>query len=110
MTYAAIPALRHAPALAAEWAPRALKATYDPRFIPAPEKHAATIGMAMTEKQGGSDVHANATRAEPLGWKVIVGDPAAAATDALRGGHRPSSFDGPAIRKPVAASVPGCRH
>ena len=41
--------------------------TYDPASIPAAEKKGATIGMAMTEKQGGSDVRANTTRAEPLG-------------------------------------------
>jgi putative acyl-CoA dehydrogenase len=63
MTYAAVPALRVEPAAAAEWAPRVTAETYDPRFIPAAEKHAATMGMAMTEKQGGSDVRANMTTA-----------------------------------------------
>src|SRR5438034_82393 len=58
MTYAAIPALRHSPALAAEWEPRLLD--------PNPET-SALCGMAMTEKQGGSDVRANTTRAEPIG-------------------------------------------
>ena len=67
MTYAAIPALRHEPAIANVWEPRAAACAYDPRFIPAPEKKAATIGMAMTEKQGGSDVRANTTRAEKTG-------------------------------------------
>ena len=67
MTYAVIPSLRHQPALAAEWEPRALSDTYDPRFLPAQEKAGAIFGMAMTEKQGGSDVRANATRAEPVG-------------------------------------------
>jgi putative acyl-CoA dehydrogenase len=67
MTYAAVPALRHQPALAADWEPRVLSNRYDPRAIPAAEKHGATIGMAMTEKQGGSDVRANTTRAHPLG-------------------------------------------
>ena len=61
MTYAAVPALRHAPAVAAEWIPRITAGDYDPRFIPAAEKTAATIGMAMTEKQGGSDIRANTT-------------------------------------------------
>src|SRR5439155_2381947 len=56
MTYAAIPALRHSPALAAEWEPRLLD--------PNPET-SALCGMAMTEKQGGSDVRANTTRAVP---------------------------------------------
>ncbi len=67
MTYAAVPALRHEPALAAEWEPRIKASRYDPRFIPAAEKEGVTIGMAMTEKQGGSDIRANTTRAEPLG-------------------------------------------
>jgi putative acyl-CoA dehydrogenase len=64
MTYAVVPALRAEPAAAAEWAPRVTAETYDPRSIPAAEKRAATMGMAMTEKQGGSDVRANTTRAE----------------------------------------------
>jgi putative acyl-CoA dehydrogenase len=64
MTYAVVPALRAEPAVAAEWEPRVTAEAYDPRFIPAPEKRAATMGMAMTEKQGGSDVRANTTRAE----------------------------------------------
>jgi putative acyl-CoA dehydrogenase len=58
MTYAAVPALRHAPGLAAEWEPRLLDP--DPAT-------SALCGMAMTEKQGGSDVRANTTRAEPMG-------------------------------------------
>ena len=48
MTYAAVPALRHEPALADEWGPRIISGQYDPRFIPASEKTGATIGMAMT--------------------------------------------------------------
>jgi putative acyl-CoA dehydrogenase len=52
------------PAVAAEWIPRVTAEAYDSRFIPASEKRAATTGMAMTEKQGGSDLRANATRAE----------------------------------------------
>ncbi len=63
MTYAVVPALRQAPDVAKEWAPRVTTAAYDPRFIPAADKHAATMGMAMTEKQGGSDIRANTTRA-----------------------------------------------
>ncbi len=63
MTYAAVPALRLQPELAAEWEPRVLAAAYDARSLPAAEKTAATLGMAMTEKQGGSDVRANTTRA-----------------------------------------------
>jgi putative acyl-CoA dehydrogenase len=59
MTYAAIPALRDsAPDLAAEWEPRLTKPSYE---------EGAIAGMAMTERQGGSDVRANITRAESLG-------------------------------------------
>ena len=64
MTYSAYPALQKSPALLAEWGPRATSETYDARFLPAPQKSSALIGMAMTEKQGGSDVRANTTRAE----------------------------------------------
>ncbi len=66
MTYSAVPALRAQPELAAEWEPRLTSLAYDPRLIPAAEKAGNTLGMAMTEKQGGSDVRANTTRAEPL--------------------------------------------
>src|SRR5690606_23240492 len=67
MAYAAIPTLRRHRGLAAEWEPRLLSTNYDPRCIPAEEKSGATIGMAMTEKQGGSDVRVNSTLAEPAG-------------------------------------------
>jgi putative acyl-CoA dehydrogenase len=53
--------------LAAEWEPRILATNYDPRFRPVTEKSGALIGMGMTEKQGGSDVRANTTRAERIG-------------------------------------------
>lgn len=66
MTHAAVPALRVQPEIAAEWEPRVLAGVYDPAFRPASEKRGATIGMAMTEKQGGSDVRANTTQARPL--------------------------------------------
>lgn len=66
MTYAAVAALRHEPDVAMQWLPRITAGAYDSRFIPATEKSAATIGMAMTEKQGGSDIRANTTRATPL--------------------------------------------
>jgi putative acyl-CoA dehydrogenase len=66
MTYAVVPSLRHEPDLAAEWEPRAVSGTYDPSFRPAAEKAGAIFGMAMTEKQGGSDVRANTTAAVPL--------------------------------------------
>jgi putative acyl-CoA dehydrogenase len=68
MTYAAVPALRRsAPELAAEWEPRLTSVEYDFGLRPAAEKRGALCGMAMTERQGGSDVRANVTRAEPLG-------------------------------------------
>ncbi len=65
MTSAAIPALKNQPELYASWAPRILAADYDPRNIADQAKTAVTIGMAMTEKQGGSDVRQNSTRAYP---------------------------------------------
>jgi len=66
MTYSAIPALRKQPELAAEWEPRFLSLDYDERSRPAESKRGALCGMAMTEKQGGSDVRANTTVAQPL--------------------------------------------
>jgi putative acyl-CoA dehydrogenase len=66
MTYSAVPALRQEPAVASEWEHRLLADTYDPRSAPAAAKRGALAGMAMTEKQGGSDVRANTTRAEPV--------------------------------------------
>ena len=67
MTFAAVPALRHTPALAAVWEPKITARVYDPRNVPDAQKAGLTIGMAMTEKQGGSDVRANSTRAYPVG-------------------------------------------
>lgn len=67
MTHAAVPALRAEPDVARVWEPRIAAGRYDPRFIPAEEKAGVTLGMAMTEKQGGSDVRANTTRAAPAG-------------------------------------------
>ena len=66
MTFAVVPALRAQPELAAEWEPLVTATTYDPRLIPAHEKGSAIAGMAMTEKQGGSDVRANTTVARAL--------------------------------------------
>ena len=63
MTFAVVPALRHDPKLAATWVPRVTGRTYDSADRPAPDKTACTMGMAMTEKQGGSDVRQNQTRA-----------------------------------------------
>ena len=67
MTYSVVPALRAQADVAAEWEPRVLSTEYDPRSRPAFEKRGALFGMAMTEKQGGSDVRANTTRARALG-------------------------------------------
>ena len=67
MTYAVTPALRANAALAADWGPRLAATEYDERFVPFDQKRAVTMGMGMTEKQGGSDVRANTTRAEPDG-------------------------------------------
>lgn len=63
MSFAAVPALRAEPELSAAWEPHLLSLDYDARFIPASQKRGALIGMAMTEKQGGSDVRANTTQA-----------------------------------------------
>ena len=63
MTYAAVPALSASPAIAEAWVPRALSGRYDGRDVPVEDKPGATIGMFMTEKQGGSDVRSNSTRA-----------------------------------------------
>jgi putative acyl-CoA dehydrogenase len=63
MTSAAPAALRFQPGLAAIWMPKILASRYDPSSQPVHGKSGATIGMAMTEKQGGSDVRANTTRA-----------------------------------------------
>jgi putative acyl-CoA dehydrogenase len=65
MTSAAIPALKNHAELYAAWAPKILARDYDPRNIGDQAKTAVTIGMAMTEKQGGSDVRQNSTRAYP---------------------------------------------
>jgi putative acyl-CoA dehydrogenase len=67
MTFAVVPSIRLQPELAAEWEPHILSDDYDPRFIPAPQKHGVLFGMALTERQGGSDVQTNTTRAVPLG-------------------------------------------
>ena len=67
MTYAAVPALRQQPDLAAHWEPLMTTLDYDPGLRPATSKRGALFGMAMTERQGGSDVRSNTTRAVPLG-------------------------------------------
>jgi putative acyl-CoA dehydrogenase len=65
MTYAGVPAFAANPRLAAEWGPKLTARAYDTARAPVSTKRAATLGMAMTEKQGGSDVRANTTRATP---------------------------------------------
>ena len=65
MTNAAIAVLRHQPEIARVWLPRLLSREYDRAFAPIADKTSVTIGMGMTEKQGGTDVRANTTRAEP---------------------------------------------
>src|ERR1700730_6772652 len=65
MTYAAVPALRKQEDLAATWEPLITTLEYDPGLRPASTKRGALFGMAMTERQGGSDVRSNTTRAEP---------------------------------------------
>ncbi|HKH91374.1 MAG TPA: acyl-CoA dehydrogenase family protein, partial [Gemmatimonadaceae bacterium] len=66
MTYACVPSLEHQPELASEWLPRVLSSVYDGRSVPGWKKAGNTIGMGMTEKQGGSDVRAITTRATPV--------------------------------------------
>ena len=65
MTHAAVPVLQREPSLR-EWADKAIAPHYDPRDVPIAEKRGVTLGMGMTEKQGGSDVRANTTQATPL--------------------------------------------
>ena len=67
MTYAALPALRGNPAIFDAWAPGLMARTYDPAFTLYRHKRGLTMGMGMTEKQGGSDVRANTTQAIPDG-------------------------------------------
>lgn len=67
MTFACVPALRLQPDLADLWLPKILNTQYDPRNVGIAHKAGATIGMAMTEKQGGTDVRANTTRAYAVG-------------------------------------------
>jgi putative acyl-CoA dehydrogenase len=63
MTHAVVPSLKLAPELAAEWLPRVYSRAYDPDLRDPATKASAIFGMAMTEKQGGSDVRANTTHA-----------------------------------------------
>lgn len=66
MTHAAVPALRTDPALAAEWEPLLTSHVYEEGLRPASQKAGVLFGMGMTEKQGGTDVRSNTTRAEAL--------------------------------------------
>lgn len=67
MTFASIPTLRKQRDVAELWEPLVTACEYDPRNTPMTEKRGVTLGMAMTEKQGGSDVRANTTIAQPKG-------------------------------------------
>ncbi|MES9972389.1 MAG: acyl-CoA dehydrogenase family protein [Candidatus Thiodiazotropha sp.] len=66
MTFSSIPTLRHQAEIAQTWIPKITASIYDPRNLPYYEKAGLTIGMAMTEKQGGSDLRANTTRASAI--------------------------------------------
>ncbi|MES1161725.1 MAG: acyl-CoA dehydrogenase family protein, partial [Rhizobacter sp.] len=77
MSYAATPALRGNAAVFADWFGKLSSTAYDPQLVPFTHKPGVTMGMGMTEKQGGSDVRANTTRAVPDGhdgwgerWRV----------------------------------------
>lgn len=67
MTFAAMPVLAKTEAVSKDWMPRLLNSGYDGRNLPVEQKSAASLGMAMTEKQGGSDVRANQASALPVG-------------------------------------------
>ena len=67
MTYAVVPALRNSARLAEQWEPHIMSLDYDPGLRVLSTKRGVLFGMAMTERQGGSDVRANSTRAEPAG-------------------------------------------
>ncbi len=67
MTYGSVPTLRQSPDVAAPWLRAIFNAAHDSRPVPVKEKIGALIGMGMTENQGGSDLRANTTRAEPAG-------------------------------------------
>ena len=76
MTYAAVPALRADPGISTEWEPRLASNEYEPDLRAPVDKRGCLAGMAMTEKQGGSDVRANTTRAErtaEAGWYALTG-------------------------------------
>ena len=66
MTFSAVPALQVQPDITSDWVKGVMSREYDPRNLPWSEKSGLTIGMAMTEKQGGSDVRANQSVATPV--------------------------------------------
>lgn len=66
MTFASIPSIRQQPEVAALFEDKILARNYDPRNVPIDDKLGITVGMGMTEKQGGSDVRANSTQATPV--------------------------------------------
>ncbi|MCH7670157.1 MAG: acyl-CoA dehydrogenase family protein [Acidobacteria bacterium] len=67
MTYAVTASLRKQPDVAAEWEDKLFSRSYDPTYAPKEDKRGVLMGMAMTEKQGGSDVRSNTTSATPIG-------------------------------------------
>jgi putative acyl-CoA dehydrogenase len=79
MTFAGVPAVMSTPEVAREWIPKLTARVYDPENKPISDKEGVTIGMSMTEVQGGSDVRANTTKATPLtgddspgsGWSLV---------------------------------------
>jgi len=83
MTYAIVPALRHAPGLAGRFEPLLAAPEYDFGLRPPLTKRGLLAGMSMTEKQGGSDVRANTTRADP-----VPGDGEAGANAYRLSGHK----------------------
>jgi putative acyl-CoA dehydrogenase len=72
MTYAAVPALRADKKVFDHWVPKLTARIYDPSVKPLGRKAGATLGMAMTEKQGGSDLRANSTTATPEGDQYLL--------------------------------------
>ena len=74
MTYAAAPALAAGPDVAPQWLPGLASRIYDPELRPRAEKTGLILGMGMTEKQGGSDVRANTTRAEAAPGGPLSGE------------------------------------
>jgi putative acyl-CoA dehydrogenase len=67
MTHAAVASIKDSPWIADEWLPRLYSRDYEPRLVTDGPKESALVGMAMTEKQGGSDVRAGTTVGESMG-------------------------------------------